>query len=140
MKFPDSIPEALTAPCGILCTLCHRHCEDDPPCPGCRDGKGVSKHCQECVTRRCAAERGYRYCMQCAEFPCHALRDFDESYRARFGHVFLPNAIEMKAHGADAMLRKLRADWTCPDCGGVVCIHNDTCSECGRHCDVPASI
>ena len=141
MRYPDTLPDALLAPCGILCTLCHRHCENAAdPCPGCREGRGQSKHCQECELRRCAARRGHAFCAECEEFPCAALAEFNAYYRQRFGHVFLPNAEEMKAHGRAAMLQKLRAAWTCPDCGGVICIHSNTCSECGKHCEPPVSI
>ncbi len=140
MRYPDTIPDALLAPCGILCTLCHHHCESDDPCPGCREGLGKSKHCQECALRRCAAERGHAFCAECEAFPCQPLWAFASTYPQRYGHAFLPNAYEMKRRGKEAMLAKLRRAWTCPDCGGVICIHSDTCSSCGRHCDVPPSI
>jgi predicted RNA-binding Zn-ribbon protein involved in translation (DUF1610 family) len=34
--------------------------------------------------------------------------------------------------GVKQHLREEREKWTCPQCGGIVSLHNRICSECGR--------
>lgn len=132
MKMPKNIAHELLAPCGIDCMLCHHHCESEDPCGGCRGGKGKSQHCKNCELMLCAGKRGCEFCAECDEFPCDKLRGFNDFYIMRYGHEFLPNAILMKEQGERTMTEKLLKNWSCPDCGGVICIHDDTCSECGK--------
>ena len=32
----------------------------------------------------------------------------------------------------DAFLERERRQWTCPACGGIICVHTGVCSGCGR--------
>ncbi len=132
MKMNDVIPDNLLAPCGINCMLCHHHCESTDPCQGCRGGKGHSKHCRECDILMCVGEKGFQFCIECGEFPCTRLTEFNEMYINRYGHEFLTNALYMKENGKQKLIEMLTAEWSCPDCGGVVCIHDDLCSECHK--------
>ena len=132
MKMPETIARNLLAPCGLDCLLCHHHCDSDEPCMGCRDGKGKSEHCRTCEILACVTAKGLPYCKDCYEFPCEKLRKFHLTYIERFGHGFLQNARLMRAQGEEALIRQQREDWTCPSCGGVVCIHDGLCSECGK--------
>lgn len=132
MKMPREIPDNLLAPCGIACILCHRYCEDDEPCQGCRDGKGKSKHCQSCLIMKCAGEKGYSFCIECEEFPCQEIVDFNDMYIRRFGHEFLPNAFLMKNEGKEALVERLKQRWSCPECGDIICIHDNKCSGCQK--------
>ena len=132
MRMPEEMPDALLAPCGIACVLCHHHCREADPCPGCREGQGHSSHCRLCALRRCAADRGLLWCAQCSEFSCAPLTAFNEFYRRTYGFTFLQNADLMRSAGREAMVKRLTHQWRCPDCGGVICIHDGLCSECGR--------
>ena len=132
MKMPDTIDRELLAPCGLDCLLCHHHCASAEPCKGCRGGQGKSKHCRDCDILACATAKGYRYCKDCWEFPCDKLKRFQMTYIERFGHGFLQNARLMRAEGEQALIDAHRAEWRCPDCGGVVCIHDGLCTECGK--------
>ena len=131
MRYTATADASLLAPCGLDCLLCHHHCKSDEPCEGCRGGRGKSAHCRACELLACVQGRGLRYCAECPEWPCGQLTDFNAMYLRRYGHAFLPNAESMRAGGEAAALA-LRAGWMCPDCGGIVCIHDDTCTECGR--------
>lgn len=130
MKMPKQIPDNLLAPCGIACILCHRYCESDNPCQGCREGKGQSKHCQSCDILKCSQDKGYQYCYECDDFPCEKASGFNDYYIQRFGHEFLPNAILMKKEGKAALEKDLAEKWACPQCGDIICIHDNKCSGC----------
>lgn len=133
MKMPNEIPDHLLAPCGIACILCHRYCESDEPCQGCREGKGKSNHCKSCSIMKCANEKGHYFCFECKEFPCKEVVEFNDSYIERFGHEFLPNAVLMKKEGKEALEKELINKWTCPECGSIICIHDNKCSGCQKH-------
>ncbi len=131
MKMPESIPKNLLAPCGLDCMLCHHHCKSDIICGGCRGGNGLSKHCASCDILACTEGKGLTFCYECEDFPCKKLTDFNEVYIRRFGHEFLPNAVMMKEIGIEKASRALNEEWKC-ECGGIICIHDDLCSECRK--------
>jgi hypothetical protein len=132
MKSHGKADAALLAPCGIYCLLCHHHCKSDTPCEGCYNGNGKSEHCRKCDILACAKQKGLRFCASCESFPCGRLTEFDDYYSKRFGRRFLRNAVYMNEMGEDALLLRLTVENKCPDCGGVICIHDSICTECGR--------
>ena len=37
-----------------------------------------------------------------------------------------------RRQGAGALLEEQRTRYTCPACGGLICLHSGVCSECGK--------
>lgn len=130
MRMSKTITDQLFAPCGINCMLCHHHCENSEPCEGCRGGKGKSKHCQNCEMLQCVNAKNLHFCFECTEFPCGLIIGFNQMYIDRYGHEFLPNAYVLRDYGKEALTEKIRTEWSCTKCGGVICIHDNCCSEC----------
>jgi rubrerythrin len=42
------------------------------------------------------------------------------------------NLQELKAKGMDEFLKSQAEKYRCPNCGGVVCIHDGRCYSCGQ--------
>lgn len=83
MKMPDNIAENMIAPCGVPCFACMRvFPKKKAPCPGCRaqDVGQIRKSCQICEIRQCVNERALRFCAECEDFPCAALKPLFKRY------------------------------------------------------------
>ncbi len=121
------------APCGITCAACRAHLRQRKPCPGCRfDGPGKPAHCQNCKIEACTAAQGIQFCFACPTFPCDWIKHIDKRYRLRYHLSLEDQLIHLKAVGPARYLSEETARWTCPDCGGVICLHDQFCSECGN--------
>ncbi|MBC8570726.1 DUF3795 domain-containing protein [Zongyangia hominis] len=122
------------APCGVFCGACYAHLRKRKPCGGCR-GRAEEKAaaCRKCRIAECARERKVIYCGECGAFPCPPLRALDRNYRRRYGLSPLDTGVLAGERGARFVLEMERRRWTCPDCGGVICLHDRTCSLCGYH-------
>jgi hypothetical protein len=44
----------------------------------------------------------------------------------------LENLRVIREAGMAAFLEHERRQWTCPACGGIICVHTGVCSGCGR--------
>jgi hypothetical protein len=125
----------MVAPCGMNCMLCSaylaRHLPEQhgkPKCAGCRPR---GKMCAF-IKRDCAhlSTGEYNFCFECASFPCDHLSKLDKRYRERYRTSFVENLKVIQTEGMDAFLKAETERHRCPACGGVVCIHDDTCYEC----------
>lgn len=133
MKMPDEIAPAMFAPCGMNCMVCYKHCYHKKPCPGCLAGDaGKPEHCRKCRIKDCVRDRGLAYCFQCPEFPCRDIRSLEKSYTARYRVSLVQSSLTAKEQGIDALMALQRESYTCPECGGVVSLHDAECSECHR--------
>lgn len=75
--------QELVAACGLYCGECHRYKKGK--CPGCADNVKASW----CKVRTCTAERGYRTCAECRDFPdVQACRKFNTIFSKFFALVF----------------------------------------------------
>lgn len=133
MKMTETMAATMLAPCGMNCTVCYAHLKKKQPCRGCR-GRDESKpeHCRQCKIKACALEQGFDFCSSCPTFPCTILKRLDKSYRQRYQVSLIANALRLKAVGAEQYLTEESEKWTCPDCGGIVSLHDRVCSECGK--------
>ena len=130
-------PEML-APCGLDCSLCGRALAKTDPCPGCRGpNEGKPAFCAEkcgiilCRRRR---ENGYAYCDECPDFPCADVMEKETRYTAKYPLYESPleNLRVLRGKGMTGFLEWERAQWTCRECGGVLCVHTGICSGCGK--------
>ena len=96
---PGGSDKKLAAVCGLYCEACTLFIatKEDPErlkglaarfqlseeaikCYGCRSDKR-GPYCEKCKMFTCAVERGIDFCVECAEYPCSHLKQF-QSERA----------------------------------------------------------
>jgi hypothetical protein len=130
--------ENLIAPCRMNCGICKAYLAYSHNIPR---TKGVT-HCTGCRPRnkQCAYLKGQgcqirngeiRYCSECADFPCAHLRGIDNRYHTRYNYSFIENLVELKKIGADQFLKNQETRYKCPQCSGVISIHDSRCYNCG---------
>jgi uncharacterized OB-fold protein len=44
----------------------------------------------------------------------------------------LENLENIKKIGVREFVQNEKIRWTCPECGGIICVHNGYCSNCGE--------
>ena len=128
----------LIAPCGMNCGICKQYLARLHGIP--KERCKVS-HCQGCIPRgkTCYVKRGCQkllkhqisHCSQCPQMPCAHLARLDKRYRERYGMSMVENLKMLKAVGMDAFLKAQEERHKCPDCGGLVCVHDGKCYVCG---------
>ena len=67
-----------------------------------------------------------------AEYPCKQIKYLEKSYRTRYGASLMDNSQSVKEKGLEAFMEQQKANYTCPECGGIISIHDMECSECQR--------
>ena len=137
MATPNFIPE-LIAPCGMNCGICRAYLAYTHGEP---TKKGKVSHCAGCFPRakNCYIKRGclklskhqIESCNQCETMPCEHLAHLDKRYRERYSMSMVENLKELKAKGMDGFLKNQQTKYQCPECGGVVCVHDRKCYSCG---------
>ena len=133
MKMPAVIENAMLAPCGMNCKICYKHCFSKKTCRGCLAGDlGKPAHCRTCKIKQCARAHGLVYCYTCAEFPCKRIKRLETSYLTRYGTSLIQNSVTVRDKGIQLFLAEQEKLWKCPQCGGVISLHDRVCSECKR--------
>ena len=131
MRMPEKIEAHMFARCGMNCMVCYKHCYHKKPCAGCLNSdRGKPEHCRKCRIKDCAAGKNITYCYECADFPCKQIKSLEKSYNSRYHASLLENSNDVKEHGMKALLEKHRRKYKCPDCGGIISLHDAECSEC----------
>jgi hypothetical protein len=54
----------------------------------------------------------------------------EKTYTQRYGLNLIGNLNYIKEKGMDAFLEHEKERWTCPTCGGVICVHTKRCYNC----------
>lgn len=133
MKMPDNVDNGYFAPCGMNCLLCYVHLRKKKSCPGCMIGdENKPERCKKCPIALCAAERNYKYCYECLDYPCKLVKNLDKSYRVRYNASLIENLNFVSENGLDEFMKTEKDKWIC-FCGGIVGIHDGICSECGKN-------
>ena len=126
----------MIAPCGMNCSICVAYFgyridgeRRKSTCSGCRPDK------RKCafIIKRCKyiPKEEVEFCFECVEFPCDNLRKLDKRYRTRFDMSMIENLEFIKENGMDKFLKQQEERYKCPECGGVICVHNGKCYSCG---------
>jgi hypothetical protein len=131
----ESFRKELVAPCGMNCGICVAFFgytmsgkKRKMKCVGCHpSGKSCAHLKKYCET---LLKNEIRYCYECNMFPCVHLQRLDEKYRKRYGMSMIDNLACIQDNGMDAFLRQQEKRYTCPDCGGVICVHTGICYTC----------
>ena len=71
------------------------------------------------------------YCFACDEFPCARLSHLDQRYRTKYGTSPIDNLISVEKFGIHNFVETENLKWTCPECGGMICMHKPYCLSCG---------
>lgn len=131
MRMPEKIEADMFARCGMNCMVCYKHCYHKKPCAGCLNSdRGKPEHCRKCRIKDCAAGKNITYCYECADFPCKQIKSLEKSYNSWYHASLLENSNDVKEHGMKALLEKHRRKYKCPDCSGIISLHDAECSEC----------
>ncbi len=122
---------SLIAPCGINCALCLAYQRDKNCCGGCRSENIPFAYCQSCPIKNCGKrlQNGWNDCSPCGE-PCIRIKQLDKRYRAKYNTNVLNNLACIRDNGIGAFLAEQAAQWTCPQCGGLKCMHRGICLKC----------
>ncbi|MFH1031934.1 MAG: DUF3795 domain-containing protein [Chloroflexota bacterium] len=130
----------LIAPCGMNCGICGAYLayrKDIPLKPGnnvhCKGCRPRNKQCAF-IKGRCTnpklANNQITFCFECADFPCYSLRRLDERYRKNYQMSMIENLKNIERNGLTVFLREQREKYRCPNCGGVISVHNRKCYDC----------
>lgn len=132
MKMPnEKINDMLFAPCGMNCLVCYKHCYHNKPCAGCsQNDTGKPEHCRKCKIKDCVQEKSLNYCFECLDYPCKRLKNLEKSYQTRYGASLIENSLFVKTNGLTTFMEIQKQKYTCPNCGGIISIHDRECSEC----------
>lgn len=125
----------LIAPCGMNCGVCVAYLRESNKCRGCRGsdvGKPITR--TTCKIKICKVLKNGKatFCFQCNDFPCDTLKHLDKRYRTKYTMSMIENLGNIQILGVTKFLLNEKSRWTCPDCGGTICVHKGVCSECGR--------
>lgn len=121
MSQPKFSPK-LIAPCGINCGICKMHLRKDNPCPGCNfawDKRPKTR--VECKIKCCTKRKG-KFCCNCSEFPCDALKHLDARYQKKYGMSEIENLKSIKEKGIKKFIQQEEKTWICPQ--GILCVHD----------------
>ncbi len=134
----------LIAPCGMNCCLCLGYIREKNTCPGCRiimaQETPKSKSRRSCIIRECdeLASLKLKHCSpKCHKYPCTRLKNLDKRYRTKYGMSMLENLAMIEEAGVRNFIRAEKQKWTCPECGIYLCVHRQTCIECGTERPTP---
>lgn len=135
---PRPFTAEMIAPCGLDCSLCKRALAQTDPCAGCRGSDEhkpafCSSGCGIILCRR-RKENGYVFCDECPDFPCDDVMEKEHRYTSKYPLCESPlqNLRSIRENGMEAFLESQRKQWTCPACGGVICVHTGACGQCGK--------
>ena len=125
------------APCGIFCRACPSF---NKSCLGCasdnRNQKRKSKW--SCKIRQCCYEKKQiDYCAFCEEAPCTILNkklisSHKGDERFEYRHEIPDNLSQIKQLGIDEFITEKKKDFTCPNCGGMICFYHYRCAQCSE--------
>jgi len=134
----DLMTEDLIAPCGMNCGICSGYLAFSNNIP---KKKGKISHCRGCRPRnkQCAYIKGHcdnlkynriKFCFECTEYPCERLKHFDERYKKNYEMSLIENLNRIKNIGLSAFITEQNNKYKCPNCNGVICVHNKKCYSC----------
>ena len=129
----------LAAPCGLYCGICRQYLVLKKDL---FEAKGLKQGCKGCrirhkncafIRKECSALKKDEidFCYECEKFPCNNLKKLSDGYLERWSVNLIQNLERIKEIGADKWLQEQKELYTCPDCGGEICIHDVECYDCG---------
>jgi hypothetical protein len=85
------------------------------------------------VKRDCALLRKKQitFCFECPDFPCANLQELDRRHVQDDQISLVGNLLRIQSVGVEAWLVEQEQAWSCPSCGGSVCVMDRECYDCG---------
>lgn len=131
----DPFTEKLIAPCGMNCRICIGYFgytmtgdKRKMRCIGCKPRDKscafLKKYCEKLTKKK------IHYCYECTDFPCSHLEKIDTMYRERYRMSMIQNLEFIRDHGMDEFLKQQEDKYRCPECGSIMCVHNQICYSC----------
>jgi catechol 2,3-dioxygenase-like lactoylglutathione lyase family enzyme len=131
----DKFTEDLIAACGMNCRICIGYFgytvsgkKRKMKCIGCRPRDKscafLKKYCKKLTKKE------VDYCYECSDFPCPYLEKLDKLYRERYNMSMIENLEFICDKGMNSFLTHQQKKYRCPECGGVICVHNGGCYSC----------
>jgi hypothetical protein len=121
------------APCGMNCGICLAYVREKNRCGGCKsESATLSVSRQRCTIKNCTklALTSSGFCYECPDYPCKRLRQLDKRYRTKYHMSMIANLGTIRDQGMVFFLSAEKEKWTCPACGGAVCVHRAVCLKC----------
>jgi hypothetical protein len=138
----------LAAVCGLFCEACtlfiatmedpdrlkgiaerFKLSEEALKCYGCRSDKR-GPYCEICHMAPCASKRGIDFCVECDEFPCNELKQFQSERPHR---IELWNDQErIGAVGFERWMKEARENYSCEECRTINSAYDLKCRTCGN--------
>ncbi|KUO76384.1 MAG: hypothetical protein APF77_06710 [Clostridia bacterium BRH_c25] len=146
----DSIKpdKRLAAICGLFCPSCTIYIgskEDfdrlkklsirlnqsieETRCEGCRSKKRTS-YCKTCKMAVCAQKRRIDFCIECNDYPCDNLKEFQSLYAHRI--ELWQSQERIKEAGYEKWLEEMTEHFSCPKCGAINSAFDLACRKCGK--------
>jgi len=130
----------LAAPCGIYCGACRQYLlwkkdllEERGYKQGCKGCRIRNKNCafirRDCPTLR---KKEIDFCYECDQFPCQKLQKIDTHYQEKYSVNMVKNLKRIEEIGVEKWLQEQEELYTCPECGGEICVHDAECYDCGN--------
>lgn len=152
-KCSGELDKALAAVCGLYCEACTLFIatKEDPvrlkglaarfqlseeaiKCYGCRSSKR-GHYCEKCKMFSWAAERGIDFCVECEDYPCSDLKQFQSERPHRI--ELWDDLEQIKDMGYKYWLNKVRQNYICPQCQTINSAYDLNCRKCDQEpsCD-----
>lgn len=133
----DKYTEDLIASCGMNCRICIGYFgytmsdkKRKMKCIGCKPRDKscafLKKYCEKLTKKE------VNYCYECSDFPCSHLEKIDRGYRERYNMSMIENLKHIRDYGINDFLKQQEKKYKCPECGGVICVHNGKCYSCEK--------
>lgn len=135
MRPPNRFESYMVAPCGINCGACYSFLRDKNKCLGCRiDFSTKQNYCRQCIIANCEIliKTDSGFCYDCEEIPCKRLKQLDKRYRTKYKTGLIQNLIMIRDNGIASFLKYESNLRTCQDCGSIISIHRDNCTNCNK--------
>jgi len=140
MAVKDEEAMNLVGPCGFYCGTCRHYLARSKgmlkekklkhECKGCRV---QNKKCSW-IKKNCALVRKGEvdFCFECDDFPCADLKKLDERHVRDDDISLIDNLCRIKEVGVKRWVKEQAKKWSCPGCGGEVCVFDGECYDCGQ--------
>lgn len=101
-------------------------------CNGCKTDT-LFVNCRVCNIRKCAIEKNVAHCIDCGEYPCNTIIEFNKM-SSFFPHLNCKqaNMEKIKKEGTERWLSEQENGWKCPDCKTGFSWYTGKCNNCGK--------
>ena len=131
----ETFKQELIAPCGMNCGICIGFFgyavngrKRKKICEGCRvrnkNCAFIKKQCKKLLKKE------IDYCFECKGFPCENLEKLDRRYQEKYDMSMIKNLEFIKENDINLFLKQQEEKYKCPNCGGMICVHNKKCYNC----------